>query len=447
MDPEPGSIFLILDFLGGFNQPIWESFLIVTLLLVSAVMSGSEVALFSLKKDEIAGFRTGKSFIDKSIADLVSRPRYLLSTILIVNNLANVSIVIIASLIMYEYSVENKFPPVLVTILEVGVITFVLVFFGEITPKIYASQRRMAIVGKVAVPLRILRTVFYPVSWVLIKSTSFIDKRISVESEAASAQDLKHAIDLTSEEESPEEEKVILKGIVNFGNTACKSIMTSRVDVDAIDFHAPLPEILPLINKFGWSRIPVFEANIDQIRGILYIKDLLPLLKENQKVAKKWQDLIRGAYYVPESKKIDDLLDEFKRMRLHIAVVVDEFGGTAGIVTLEDIIEEIFGEINDEFDTEDLVYSRLSESEFIFDGKIPLNDLLKIANLPENVFDAFKGEADSLAGMLLEVHGKIPESGDLLEINNFRFRIEAVGPNRIKRVKFAIVEQPKEFSS
>lgn len=410
-------------------------------------MSGSEVAFFSLTKVEVAEFRGGETLNEKSVADLTSRPRYLLSTILIANNLANVAIIIISSLVMYEVAEKLELNPYLAGFLEIGMITFVLVFFGEITPKVYASQKRKAIVRRVAVPMRILRTAFYPLSWLLIKSTSFIDKRISVESEAASAEDLKNAIDLTSEEEAPEEEKEILKGIVNFSSTSARSIMTARVDVQAIEFNTEFQEVIPMINRFGFSRIPVYEENLDQIRGILYIKDLLPLLRAGQVENPNWQELIRTAYFVPEHKKIDDLLDEFKEMRLHIAVVVDEFGGTAGIVTLEDIIEEIFGEINDEFDSDDLAYSKLSESMFVFDGKIPLNDLIKLTDLDDDAFDEFRGEADSLAGLILEVHGKIPERGEEIEFGNFKVVIESVGPNRIKRAKFEILPLTEELTS
>ena len=276
--------------------------------------------------------------------------------------------------------------------------------------------------------------------------TTLIDKKIAVENESASVEDIKHAIDLTSEEESPEEEKEILKGLVTFGNTAAKAIMTPRVEVKAIDMESTFDEVIGLVNEYNFSRIPVYEETLDSLKGVLYIKDLLPLLKKGA-TNKNWHELIREAYYVPESKKIDDLLDEFKDRRLHIAAVVDEFGGLSGIVTLEDIVEEIFGEINDEFDGDELVYSKLSDSEFVFDGMTPLNDLLKITDLATASFDEIRGDSDSLAGLILEIHGKIPEAGEVITHENFEFHVESVGDNRIKRVKFVIQEKTEEIAT
>ncbi|MCB9234366.1 MAG: gliding motility-associated protein GldE [Bacteroidia bacterium] len=419
---------------------------ILVLLILSALMSGSEVAYFSLSKSEIEDFREK----DKNVWDLLQKPRRLLATILITNNLVNVALIILSSFTLKAAAdffawTQPGWPTFLLSFTEVVVITFLLLFFGEITPKIFATQQRIRLVKMLASPLKVLRLVFSPMSWVLINSTRFIDKRIPVNHESTSFEDIKHAIDLTSEEDSPDEEKEILKGIVDFANKPVRSIMRSRVDVSAIDIETPFAEVIEIINEYGYSRIPIYAETLDQVKGILYIKDLLPLLKETE-TNPEWQKLIRQAYFVPETKKIDDLLDEFKQKRLHIAIVVDEFGGTAGIVTLEDIIEEIFGEINDEFDLDELVYSRISENIFVFEGKTHLTDLVKITGLPDHVFEEARGENDSLAGLILEIHGRIPEKGETIEFEKYLFTIESVSKNRIKRVKFTILQE-EEVSS
>ena len=381
---------------------------------------------------------------------MLKRPRELLATILIFNNLVNVGIILLSTFTLSEmstlYGWNEGSAGILLKITEVGLITFLLLFFGEITPKVYASQRRLQIVRLMALTMNVLRILFYPLSFLLINSTSFLDKRLRIESDAASFEDIKHAIDLTSEDESPGSEKEILKGIVEFSNISVKAIMRARVDVIAIEQNTSFDEVVELINEYGYSRIPVYDESLDSIKGILYVKDLLRRLKDKQENP-QWLDLIRQAYFVPESKKIDDLLEEFKTKRLHIAIVVDEYGGTAGIVTLEDIIEEIFGEINDEFDPEEMYFSKLSDTAFVFDGKVPLHDLVKITDLPDPIFDEAKGDADSLAGLVLEIHGKIPLKGDVIEFENFRFHIESVTKSRIKRIKFEILEASTEDGS
>lgn len=445
MDPDPGSLANILASISTFFSDFGLSVVIIfALLTLSAIISGTEVAFFSLSQAEIDDFkhRRGK------VWELIRKPRKLLATILIFNNLVNVGIILISTFTLSRMAATygwNDTPvgTVILQITEIGLITLILLFFGEITPKVYAAQKRLLIVRRVALPLQVLSTLFSPLSWVLIRSTRFIDKRINWEKEGASHEDIKHAIDLTSEEESPEEEKEILKGIVNFSSIAVKSIMRARVDIAAIEAKVTFDEVIGMINEYGYSRIPVYEDSLDQIKGILYAKDLLPLLKKDAREP-QWQKLIRDAYFIPESKKIDDLLEEFKTRRLHIAIVVDEFGGTAGLVTLEDIIEEIFGEINDEYDEEELIFSKLSETEYVFEGKTPLNDLVKITSLPDNIFDEAKGDNDSLAGLILEVHGRIPSRGEVIEMEQFRFHIESVTQNRIKRVKFVILAQEDE---
>lgn len=445
MDPDPGSYSVILasfpDFLVNFGPMI---LVILVLLIFSAIVSGTEVAYFSLSQAEREEFKEEGG----RVWELLSKPKKLLATILIFNNLVNVAIILISSFFIdkmarhYNWYGEG-WADIVLPIVEVGLITFVLLFFGEITPKVYATQNRLAIVRRVSMPIFVSRSLFSPLSWLLISSTSFLDRRINAQSEAASFEDLKHAIDLTSEEESPDEEKEILKGIVNFANTQVKAIMRARVDIVAIELTTPLSDIVDLIQDQGYSRMPVYEESLDDVKGILYVKDLLPLLKEDSEQT-QWVQLIRPAYFIPETKKIDDLLDEFKSKRLHIAMVVDEFGGTSGLVTLEDIIEEIFGEITDEFDEEELVFSKLSETTYIFDGKMPLNDILRLLEVPGNSFDEVRGDADTLAGLILEIHGRLPVRGDVVNHDQFKFSIESVTQRRIKRVKFEVLEDVQE---
>lgn len=445
MDPDPGSYALIFAAFPDFFLKFGPYFLVVTLLLfLSAVVSGTEVAYFSLSQAEREELREENG----RVWDLLSRPKRLLATILIFNNFVNVAIILLSSYAINQMALHYQWygqawADIALPIVEVGLITFVLLFFGEITPKVYATQNRLSIVQRVAVPIFVARSLFSPISYLLISSTSFLDRRIHNQLEAASFEDIKHAIDLTSEEESPLEEKEILKGIVNFSNTQVKAIMRARVDVIAIDISSSLDEVVDLIKGQGYSRMPVYEESLDEVKGILYAKDLLPLLKQSPADV-NWHDLVRPAYYIPETKKIDDLLDEFKSKRLHIAMVVDEFGGTSGLVTLEDIIEEIFGEISDEFDDEELVFSKLSEMTYIFDGKMPLNDILRLLEVPGNSFEEARGDSDTLAGLILEIHGRLPIVGDVIEHGRFRFVIESVTQRRIKRVKFEVLEDVAE---
>jgi gliding motility-associated protein GldE len=276
-------------------------------------------------------------------------------------------------------------------------------------------------------------------AYVLIEGTRFIDKRVQLKEESTSLEALKHAIDLTTDKEADKEEKEILKGIVNFGNIPVKSIMRARVDVKAVELNIPFGDLTEVIREFGFSRIPVYEDNLDNVKGVLHIKDLLPYLKEDSSKMQLKQ-LIRKVHFIPESKKIDVLLEEFKSRHLHLAVVVDEFGGTAGIVTLEDVIEEIFGEINDEFDSEDWVYTKKSDDTYIFEGRISLNDVKKIIGLEDSIFEDARGDSDSLGGLILELHGKIPTPGEVIHYQNFELHVESVSKNRIAMVKFVIKE-------
>lgn len=453
MDPDPYSYFFLSITFGDFMAGHGLSFLVVAfLLLMSALASGTEVAFFSLSPAEIQDFKEENGLV----WGLLHRPKRLLATILIFNNFVNVAIILLTTMSIAQFFKESGWDQQpwglwVRAVLEIGLVTFVLLFFGEITPKVYASQNRLKLVRAIAAPVTFLRALLTPISYMLISTTNFLDRRIKINNESASFEDIKHAIDLTSEEESPDDEKEILKGIVNFGSTPVKAVMRARVDVQSIDINTTFEELLDVVNQQGYSRIPVYEDSLDSVKGILYVKDLIPLLRAGN-TDNNWLSLIRPAYFIPETKKIDNLLDEFKSRRLHIAIVVDEFGGTSGLVTLEDIIEEIFGEIVDEFDEEELIFSKLDETTYVFDGKMPLNDLIRTVDLPDNVFDEIRGDADSLAGLVLELHGRIPEKNEVITSGKFTFTIESVTKNRIKRVKLQMdldseAEENEELAS
>ncbi len=409
--------------------------LIGLLLLCSALMSGSENAFFSLSTQTLDELRETDSSYARATVYLLNHPKKLLATILIANNFVNVAVVMISSFIV---SIVFNFTlyPLAGFILQVVVITFLIVMIGEVLPKIYAVQNSMKLVKLMAVPMLSLSKVLYPFVYVLEKSTSIIDKRITKKGHMLSIDELTHAINITSEEDAPNDEKEILRSIVNFGNISVKEIMKPRMDVVAYENTITLSELIKEINEWGYSRIPVYEDNFDKVIGVLYIKDLLPHLNKDDSF--KWQQLIKPPYFVPESKKIDDLLKEFQSKRVHLAVVVDEYGGTNGIVTMEDILEEIFGEIKDEFDDDELFYSKLDENNYVLEAKIPLNDMCKLMELDDNIFDSVRGESDTLGGMILEITRKIPNLKQKVEFGDFTFTIESVDKRKIKRVKVTI---------
>ena len=325
---------------------------------------------------------------------------------------------------------------------EVVLITFVIVLISEVIPKIYATQNAISVVHKLSIVLYYSQKCLKPFVWVLTKSSNFLDKNFETKQHAVSLEELNHAIEITSDEDLTDE-KNILKSLVNFGNISVKQIMKSRLDVIAIEKDTSFDELLVKVNEWGYSRIPVYEESFDSITGVLYIKDILPYV--NHSVGLDWNSLIRPAFFVPEFKKIDDLLNEFKEKQIHMAVVIDEYGGTLGIVTLADILEEIFGEIKDEFDEEDLSYSKLDDLNYVFEGKISINDFLKITEIESDYFDAVKGESDSLAGLIMEITQNIPAVGDKIEYGIFNFVIESADKRRINRVKTTITLDNEEI--
>jgi len=403
-------------------------FVLGLMLVFSAFISGSEVAFFSLTPGNIDNLSNDRSKRASHALRLTGMPERLLGTILVANNFVNVGIVMLSAYLsnqLFDFSSS----PVLGFILEVVTITFILLLFGEILPKVYAARSGLTFALFMATPLLFLEKVFRPVSIILIKSTALIKK---IESRnAISKGELSEAISLASGENKDDEK--ILKGIVKFGNIYAREIMQPRIDVTAIDIKTPFRDVIPFIIESGFSRIPVYSGSFDSVEGILYVKDLLPHFHKPNSF--NWQSLIRPPYYVPETKKINDLLEEFQTKKIHMAIVIDEYGGTSGIITLEDILEEIMGEIPDESGNDDIPYEKIGENLFIFEGKTQLNDFLKVFDIEEDPFEQVRGESDTLAGLILEITGEIPAPGYSVEYNKFTFTIDAADKRRIKKIK------------
>jgi putative hemolysin len=418
---------------------ILAAVLVVLLLLISsALISGSEVAFFSLGPNNIESLRKSRSRNSMSLLKLLDMPERLLATILVANNFINIGIVIISAYItssLFDFSQS----PAIGFIIQVVVITFLILFFGEILPKIYAHYFSLRFAKIMARPLIISEKIFRPLSSFLISSTSFVKKKFPLKKMNISMDELSSALELA--EQNTGEDKSILEGIVKFVNIYVREIMTSRVDVVGADIRLKFGPLIELIVESGYSRIPVYDKNFDNIKGILYIKDLLPHIQKPDSF--NWQSLIRPPYYVPETKKIDDLLKEFQTNKIHLAVVVDEYGGTSGIITLEDILEEIVGEITDETDEEEALYTQIDNNTFIFEGKAQLNDFYKIFNLDEHIFDDVKGDADTLAGLILEIKGEFPKKNDIIRYNNFEFKIILVDNRRIKKIQVTVIKKNK----
>ena len=402
----------------------------VLLLFCSALISGSEVALFSLSPQQINDIESDDNQKNKRLLKLLRMPEQLLATILIGNNFVNVGIVILASFITNSL-VDFSNAPTIGFLVQVVIITFLLLLFGEIIPKVYATQITVRFSRFMAFPLYYMEKIFRPLSAILIKSTSIVNKRIS-KKQNISMGDLSQALELTADEITDEIE--ILEGIVNFGSINVAEIMKSRVDVVAIDVRTSFSKLKSVIIESGYSRIPVYDGTFDNVRGILYVKDLLP--HHHKPNSFRWQSIIRPPYYVPETKKINDLLEEFQTQKNHMAIVVDEYGGTSGIITMEDILEEIVGDISDESDEERDTYILEDDGSFLFEGKTMLNDFFKIVDLESDVFDDVKGDADTLAGLLLEMKGEIPQKKEEFDYKTYQFIVEAVDNRRIKKIRF-----------
>lgn len=410
------------------------------LLIVSGYASGSEIAFFSLSPNDLNELDGEKNEQDQQILELRDDSERTLATILITNNLVNVTIIMLCNY-FFDHVIDFGMAYWLQFFVITVLLTFLLLLFGEIMPKVYAGQHALAFCRFSAKGLVRLRRLFYPIASVLIRSGFLAEKVLQKESHVLSVDDLEQALELTDKEEL-KEEKNMLEGIVRFGDESAREVMTSRQDVVDLDFRSSFPDVLKCIVENNYSRIPVYQGSIDNIRGILYIKDLLPHL--TKPAAFRWQSLIRPPYFVPETKKIGDLLREFRENKVHIAVVVDEFGGTSGIITLEDILEEIVGEINDEYDEEEKSYVRINANTYLFEGKTLLSDFFKILDIDDETFEEVEGDADSLAGLLLEIKGDFPGLHERIEYQNFTFEVAELDEHRISRIKVIVHETKSE---
>ena len=434
MDPDPSSfkpIIMAIDF-----SVVFGFVLLFLLLMCSALISGAEVALFSLNRGDVEDGVEAKSKRIQIILKLLERPKKLLATILVANNFINIAIVILFAF-LGDFMFDTITNTQIKFLLEVVVVTFLILLFGEILPKIYASRNNLKFATFMAYPLRVLDVILSPVSLPMRSVTLAIHNKLGKQKSNLSVDQLSQALELTSNEDTTKEEHKILQGIVSFGNTDTKQVMRPRIDIFALSIDQKYTDILPEIVANGYSRIPVYKDNIDTIEGILYVKDLLPYIDRKQF---DWASLIREPFFVPENKKLDDLMAEFQEKKVHLAVVVDEYGGTSGLISLEDIIEEIVGDISDEFDDEDLTYSKLDENNYVFEGKTALKDFYKIIKLEdETIFEENKGEAETIAGFVLEISKSFPKLNSKINFKNYVFTIEAMDKKRIKLVKFTII--------
>ncbi|WP_299250114.1 gliding motility-associated protein GldE [uncultured Lacinutrix sp.] len=433
MDPEPTSLFI--QFLAIDFSAISGFVLLFVLLFFSALISGAEVALFSLTRADLEQEDVQSSKAIQIISKLLERPKKLLATILVANNFINIAIVILFAF-LGNFMFQGISNPVVKFVLEVVVVTFLILLFGEILPKVYASRNNLKFASFMAYPLKVLDFVFSPISLPMRAITLGIHNKLGKQKSNLSVDQLSQALELTSDEDTTQEEHKILKGIVSFGNTDTKQVMRPRLDIFALNIDQKYSEIINEITTNGYSRIPVYKDNVDTIEGILYVKDLLPHVETKEF---DWTTLLREPFFVPENKKLDDLMTEFQEKKVHLAVVVDEYGGTSGLVSLEDIIEEIVGDISDEFDDEDVHYSKLDDNNYVFEGKTALKDFYKILKLEEEtVFEDNKGEAETLAGFILEISGSFPRQASKILFEDYVFTIEALDKKRIKRVKITI---------
>jgi gliding motility-associated protein GldE len=415
---------------------------IIVLLILSAVVSGAEVAFFSLSAEDINRCKMGKKPVYKIITSLLGKPRQLLASILVFNNLVNVGIVMATTYLTWDI-IGTTTPEGIVFIILTVITTFAIVFFGEIVPKIYANQNSFRFACQTARFLLAIVRIFKPFSWLLISFGGLIDRRIERKGYQLSAQELNDALEIAANKDISSGEKEILKGIVNFSSIPVKQIMRTRMEIVAFNVTMSFPEVLAHVHKNEYSRIPVYKETIDEIKGILYGKDLLPYLTRVDDF--DWTALVKPGYFVPETKKLDDLLRDFQQKRVHMAIVVDEYGGTAGLVTLDDIIEQIFGEIQDEFDEkEETLYHQVDAHTYIFEGKTSLSDFYKVVSIHPEFFEDIKADSESIGGLLLELFARIPKVGDYINYKGFEFTTVAVDQKRIKRIKVHLPETAKQ---
>ena len=443
MDPDPEPFIqltniILTPFFTGFTLNAIIGLVILCLLLfASALISSSETAFFSLQPADIDDLESRTDAKSKLVLKLREKPKTLLATILIGNNFVNVTITLLATYIVSEmFDLVNH--PVAAFIMELVVITSLVLIIGEITPKILAAKKPVKFSRFMARTLQVLIVVFKPLSNLLVNSTSFMDKHLEKKKGEISMDDLSTAVDIATEASTPIEEKNMLKGIATFTEKEVSSVMKPRIDIIAIELAMPFQDMLSTVIKSGFSRIPVYEETLDKVSGILYVKDLLPYLDAQ---SYEWQKLIRPAFFVPENRKINDLFQDFREKKIHIAIVVDEYGGTSGLITMEDVIEEIVGDINDEFDNvkQDQHYTKLDENTYLFKAQTSIVDFCKVFNLDEDYFEEKQGEADTLAGLVLEIEGRIPEVGFSFNVEKFNFEITDADSRKIIQIKVKVL--------
>lgn len=418
--------------------------IILVLLLLTAITAGAETAYFSLNAKDVNYLKTKETPSARQASDLLDQPRMLLATILVANNFINIAIVITTNILLHDLLSAQDMGPVASFIVQIIAVTFLLVLFGEVLPKVYATQNNMRMALFAAPVLNIMSNIFKPISSMLVSSSMYIEEKIGSKPSAnLSNEDFEHAIELTVGHTATREEVNIFKGILKFSNITVRQIMRTRLDVSGIPHHLSFGQVQALTIESGYSRMPVYRENLDKIVGMIYTKDFLPYADDDNF---DWHVLIRPAYFVHEGKLIEDLLKEFQHKRTHFAVVVDEFGGTSGIATLEDIMEEIIGDIKDEFDEDDLHFKKIDENNFIFEGKTLINDVCRMTGVSTDTFDGVRGESDSLAGLILELSGKFPSVNETISYQNYDFTVLNLDKMRIQRVKLTINEPNKEDS-
>ncbi len=398
-------------------------------------MSGTEVAIFSLTPNDLDKINEENPKKGKLLSTLLDKPKKLLATIVITNNIFNLAVIILFFRLSSNLF-ANVISPFLRFGLEILLVTFCMLLFGEVMPKLYASRNSIRFSQRIAYPLYLLNIILSPISVPMREVTLALNKRFGNKKTNFSVDQLSQALELTDYGDATQEEQKILQGIVSFGNTDVKQVMCPRIDIFALEIEETFQEIFPKIIDKGFSRIPVYSDNIDQIEGVLFVKDLIPHIDKDEF---NWQEIIRPAFFVPENKMLDDLLKEFQVMKNHLAIVVDEYGGTSGLISLEDILEEIVGDISDEFDDEDIIYSKIDDNNYLFDGKISLKDFYRITDANEEEFDDAKGEAETLGGFILEISGNFPKKGQKISFNGNIFTVESVDKRRIKQIKVTLI--------
>ena len=432
-DPLPNLFLLALEPSISVSSIALISFILVALLFLSAVLAGSEVAFFSLNADQRISLRESELGSEKKVSQLLDKPQQLLATLLIAINFINIIFITLANYLTSMVLGQQSMETLLVTLFLLFGVTFIITFFGELIPKVWAQQNNLNFARYSAPLISFLNFVFAPLSKALLGISGLIEKRVKKKSYTLTSQELNQALEITTDENTSDREKDILRGILNFGNISVKSVMQARRDIVAFDTSMNFHELMDLINKNDYSRVPVYNETIDKIEGILYIKDLLKHIDQDEKF--DWLPLLHSPFFVPENKKIDDLLYDFQEKRVHMAVIVNEYGETEGLVTMEDIIEEIVGEINDEFDEVEADYKKIGDNIYVFEAKTSLNDFCRVFEIEASYFEKAKGESETLAGLIIELFGRIPSAGEEIEFEDFTFKVQSVDTRRIKKVR------------